>query len=78
MNIVAGSENGSEAFVFLDNDYLNENNKGLDTVIGVNESKSDIGEFKLYNIASAENYGVHAIDINVVGKGFRIFTFTFG
>ena len=63
-NIVAGSENGSEAFVFLDNDE--------------NKSISRINEFRLYNLASAENYGAHVININVIGKGFKIYTFTFG
>lgn len=78
VNIVAGSENGSEAFVFLDNEYENEKNKGLDVIIKENKSISNIKEFKLYNLANAENYDSHAININVVGKGFKIYTFTFG
>lgn len=63
VNIVAGSENGSTAFVFLDNE---------------NKSIAKIQEFKLYNLANAENYDTHAINIDVLGKGFRIYTFTFG
>ena len=65
VNIVAGSENSSEAFVFLDNEFLNE-------------SISNIKEFKLYNLADAEDYDTHSINVNIVGKGFKIFTFTFG
>ncbi|MBI2649701.1 redoxin domain-containing protein [Candidatus Woesearchaeota archaeon] len=78
VNIVAGSENSSEAFVFLDNEFENKKNKGSDIFIKENKSISSINEFKLYNIASAENYGSHALNINVAGKGFKIYTFTFG
>ena len=78
VNIVAGSENSSEAFVSLDNVYENANNKGLDVIIEDNKSSSKIKEFKLYNLGSAQNYDAHAINIDVVGKGFKIYTFTFG
>ena len=78
VNIVAGSENTSEVLVFLDNDVVNEKNKGSDVVINGNESVSKIKEFKLYNLASAEKYDNHVININVKGKGFKIYTFTFG
>ena len=77
-NIVAGSEGGSEAFVFLDNEFENDKNKGDDVEVKGNKSISDLKEFRLYNIASAENYGVHTLNIDVAGKGFRIYTFTFG
>ena len=63
VNIVAGSENQSKAFVFLDNK---------------NESVSTVKEFKLYNLANAENYDNHEIKIDIKGKGFKIYTFTFG
>ena len=33
---------------------------------------------RLYNIANDKNYGNHAIEINAIGKGFKIYTFTFG
>ena len=78
VNIVAGSENGSEALVFLDNEIENEKNKGNDVIIKEDKSVSIIKEFKLYNIANAENYNTHAININVAGKRFKIYTFTFG
>lgn len=77
-NIVAGSDNGSEAFVFLDNNFENEKNKGEDVVVEENKSISKIKEFKLYNIANAEDYGSHIINIDIIGKGFKIYTFTFG
>ena len=78
INIVAGSENISQAFVFLDNIPLSEKTKGTDIKIEGNSSISEIKEYKLYNLASAEDYGAHIININVGGKGFRIYTFTFG
>lgn len=78
VNIVAGSENQSRANIFLDNDKVNEKNKGFDVEIQNNESIAGINEFRLYNLASAEEYGDHIIDIHVSGKGFRIYTFTFG
>lgn len=78
VNIVAGSEKNSIASVFLDNEAENEKNKGSDVTILQNKSTSNIKEFKLYNLASAENYDTHAINIKITGKGFKIYTFTFG
>ncbi|MBI2647158.1 redoxin domain-containing protein [Candidatus Woesearchaeota archaeon] len=78
VNIVAGSENSSEVFVYLGNEFANEKNKGTDVIITENKSVSNIKEFKLYNLANAENYDTHAIQIDIVGKGFKVYTFTFG
>ena len=77
-NIVAGSENGSDAFVFLDTNFLNDGNKGSDAEIEGGKSIVKMGEFRLYNIVFAEGYGEHVIELQVAGKGFRIYTFTFG
>lgn len=78
VNIVSGSENSSTASLVLDNNIENEKNKGDDVIVKENKSISMIKEFKLYNIGSAENYGTHSINIKIAGKGFRIYTFTFG
>ena len=77
-NVVAGSEAGSEALVYLDNELVNDKNKGSDVIIQENKSMAKINEFKLYNLASAKDYDTHVIDILVKGKGFKIYTFTFG
>src|SRR3989338_2979389 len=69
-NIVAGSENGSDAIVFLDSKFENERNRGSGVLIEGGKSISKIKEFKLYNLASAEDYGTHAIKIDVMGSGF--------
>ena len=74
INIVAGSEQGSEIEVFVDNEPLNEENKGSDMEI---DGPTEINDFKLYNLVDFE-YGKHTIQINIKGKGFKINTFTFG
>ena len=63
VNIVAGSENSSAAKIFLDNNFSEE---------------QSIGDFKLYKIASADDYGIHLVRLNITGKGFKVYTFTFG
>jgi len=78
VNIVAGSENNSQAVVFLDNEHENEKNKGSDVTIQENSSISNIKEFKLYNVGIAKDYNLHVIDLQIKGKGFKIYTFTFG
>ena len=62
----------------MNNEFENEKNKGSDVVVKDNKSVLGIQEFKLYNLASAESYGEHIISIDVAGKGFKIYTFTFG
>ena len=78
VNIVAGSDNKSDAFILLDSDFMNEKTKGDDISIKDGKSITDIKEYKLYNIVSAEGYGTHMIELQVAGKGFKIYTFTFG
>ena len=78
VNIVAGSENNSTAVVFLDTDFLSEKNKGSDAAVKDGKSIAKISEFKLYNLVSGNDYEEHIIQIDAIGKGFRIYTFTFG
>ena len=78
VNVVAGSDNGSGAVVFLDNDFENDKNKGNDVVISQNKSMAKINEFKLYNLVSGDDYETHVVQIDVIGEGFKIYTFTFG
>jgi hypothetical protein len=33
---------------------------------------------RLYNLVTNKEYGEHTIEIDVKGKGFQIYTFTFG
>ena len=84
VNVVAGSENDSLINIFLDDNYLDNNNKGSDTNIheGKNlkgsRSFSIIKESHLYNLVSAQEYGLHTIKIDVNGRNFKLYTFTFG
>jgi len=78
LNIVGGSESNSQAYVLLDDNLLNKENKGSDVIATETVSISSINEFKLYNLVSAEDYGTYTIKIDVTGKGFKIYTFTFG
>ena len=78
VNIVAGSESNSTAVVFLDTEFLNKNNKGSGITIKEGKSMTNINEFKLYNLVSGKDYGEHVIQIDIIGNGFKIYTFTFG
>jgi len=78
INIVAGSENRSDAYVLLDTNFLDEKTKGSDAEMQNNKSIVYISEFKLYNLASAEDGGAHILELQVGGKGFKVYTFTFG
>ena len=71
VNIVAGSEFGSSVIVYIDEKPINDSDKGFD--LG-----KPITDEKLYNLVRSKDSGNHLIEINVTGKGFRIYTFTFG
>jgi len=77
-NIVAESSNNSKINVMVDNQYLTESTKGEDIMLENNRSIAYVSDSKLYSIANAEDYGDHFLSIKVSGKGFRIYTFTFG
>jgi thiol-disulfide isomerase/thioredoxin len=61
---------------------LEENNSHVDDVSRGTDSSEDgtvnINGQRLYNLVTHEGYGNHKIVIDVVGKGFQIYTFTFG
>jgi thiol-disulfide isomerase/thioredoxin len=42
------------------------------------DGKFTLNGQRLYNLALHDSYGVHSIIINVKGKGFQLYTFTFG
>jgi len=77
VNIVAGSEQEAEIEALVDDKPITNSNKGSDMEIKNNKGVSKIKESKLYNIVDY-NYGKHKIEIIVKGKGFKIYTFTFG
>ena len=73
VNIVAGGK--GEVTVSEDGSILVGNHRGADL--------SDEGKFKadgqrLYNLSTHDDYGTHSIVIDIKGKGFQAYTFTFG
>lgn len=76
VNIVAGGSNGSVLYISEDGSSLTgSSSRGVDVS---EDGTIAIDGQKLYNLAMHENYGKHQLVINVKGKGFGIYTFTFG
>ncbi|KAF6247593.1 thiol-disulfide isomerase [Nitrosopumilus sp. b3] len=73
VNIV--TENYAELEIFLDDEPLPNEYAGKE----INEDNIlRVSEAGLYNVISSENSASHILEIKVKGKGFQIFTFTFG
>jgi thiol-disulfide isomerase/thioredoxin len=80
VNIIAGG-NG-EGVVFND-EGIEGGTAGLTSNKSLGEDLSSDGSFRidrqrLYNLAIHDNYTAHSIVIDVMGKGFQFYTFTFG
>ncbi|MDQ3837567.1 MAG: thioredoxin family protein [Thermoproteota archaeon] len=73
VNIVAGG-NG-ELHILEDNDPLNSSSSGIDIS---KDSTVKIDGQRLYNIVEHQEYGNHQIAIEIGGRSFQIYTFTFG
>jgi thiol-disulfide isomerase/thioredoxin len=74
VNIVAGGK--GELHILEDNSPLDDSSSGTD--ISENGTVKIDGQ-RLYNIVEhEEGYGNHQIAIEVAGRGFQIYTFTFG
>lgn len=73
VNIV--TENNAELEIFLDGEALPAEYSGNDITLGNNLI---VSEPDLYNIVNSENSESHLMEIQIKGKGFQIFTFTFG
>jgi len=55
--------------------------KMLNKSLGVDltkEGKFVLDDQRLYNLALYNDYGAHSIVIDVKGKGFQLYTYTFG
>jgi len=61
--------------IFLDGEPISADYSGDDIKSG---NKLIVSEPDLYNIVSSENSSTHIMEIKIKGKGFQIFTFTFG
>ena len=73
VNIV--TENNAELEIFLDGESLSSKYSGHDITSG---NRLIVSEPGLYNIISSEDSSSHIMEIKISGKGFQIFTFTFG
>jgi thiol-disulfide isomerase/thioredoxin len=78
VNIVAGSPNPAQINLVLDSQSLSENNAGDHAVQQDGAWIVPVQEETLYNIVSASNYDPHLLIFEVQGKGFELYTFTFG
>jgi thiol-disulfide isomerase/thioredoxin len=82
VNLVAGDGDGDgigkiQGKVYDDNSLLSSISKGVDTK---NESKFTIDGPRLYNIVNHPSYSgvAHSLLIDIKGKGFQAYAFTFG
>jgi thiol-disulfide isomerase/thioredoxin len=76
VNLVAGGT--GQAAVFEDGSFLPNNYRGVDTK---NDSQFVIDYPRLYNIVNHHSYGnesFHSLVIDIKGKGFQAYVFTFG
>jgi len=73
VNIV--TDNVAELEIFLDGEPIPAKYSGDDITSG---NMLVVSEPDLYNIISSENSSSHLMEIQIKGKGFQIFTFTFG
>ena len=69
------TENNAQLEVFLDGEPLTEKYSGTDMVSGNQMVVSDPG---MYNIIDSDTSISHVMEIQINGKGFQAFTFTFG
>ena len=80
VNIIAGGKGGG---VVLNDEGIKGAAAGLTSNNSLGEDLSSDGSFRidgqrLYNLAIHNNYTAHSIVIDVKGKGFQFYTFTFG
>ena len=73
MNIV--TENNAQLEIFLDGVPLTKKHAGSDIIFG---NKMDVSNAGMYNIINSETRITHTMEIVIEGKGFQVFTFTFG
>ena len=80
VNIIAGGKGGGVVF---NDEGIKGAAAGLTSNNSLGEDLSSDGSFRidgqrLYNLAIHNNYTAHSIVIDVKGKGFQFYTFTFG
>jgi hypothetical protein len=56
---------------------LQKDEEGFGTDISDKTSQFSIDGQRLYNLINSDEYGQHVITVDVTGKGFQLYTFTF-
>jgi thiol-disulfide isomerase/thioredoxin len=74
VNIVAGGS-GKLRILEDNNSHQDDSSRGMDVS---EDSTVKINGQRLYNVVMQKEYGSHQIAIDVAGRGFQIYTFTFG
>ncbi|MBI5227348.1 redoxin domain-containing protein [Candidatus Micrarchaeota archaeon] len=77
VNIVAGG-GPSDLIITLDDKNEDQTNIGTDAIFVGNEAIAHINGLRLYNAVNDSGYNQRTVILNIKGKGFRIYTFTFG
>ena len=75
VNIVAGGEGEGEELSISEDGVALTNKSGIDLS---EQGKLVVDGQRLYNLVMHEGYDWHSLIIDVKGKGFQIYTFTFG
>ena len=76
VNLVAGGK--SNLTLQLDGVVLTQNQLGSDAILKDGNPVVFIDEQRLYNVVDGGDYSERTITIDVKGKGFKLYTFTFG
>ncbi len=81
VNIVSGA-NSSDITITLDGQNENVTNIGTDALFvsgsNGNQAVAHIDSLRLYNVVNDNDYRQRTVVLDVKGKGFKIYTFTFG
>jgi hypothetical protein len=75
VNIVAGGHGQQGSVTENGAEKISKNALGKDLTP---DGKFVLDGQRLYNLALHNDYGSHSIIINITGKGFQLYTFTFG
>ena len=70
--------NAGELKINLNGNPLQEIEKGEDVQFQNGAGIVITADKKLYNMVNATGYAPRLIEMNVTGKGFQLYTFTFG
>jgi len=77
VNIVADSESDIIMEVFIDGEYVNEEQAGSDVQFSDGKAFVTVNAAQLYNVVNGE-YGEYKLELKVMGNGFSFNAFTFG